>query len=248
MAELVARAAAEISVPTRTDVDDGEVAKAEGVDPEVVAAVRAWLEEHLTPDTDSIDDVLRELYADAGNAGAALAAGQLPPGAAGAPGAGGVDWSTWRPGNPAAAELGELLPQRLSDIEITIQGITDTQVDLLAGRLADGLWAGSNMSTIAASIDEVLGTDDRGMIIARTETCRAVEEASQNAYAANDIAEWEWMIGDEACDDCEPFDGQTFPVGSTDPSIPYHPNCRCSSAPVVDTGATEDDLAEVGED
>lgn len=240
MAELVARAAAELEIPTKADVDPDEVVKA--VDPAITAAVRAWLSEHMTPDTKSIKEVLLELYTDAGQVGSALAVEQLPADAVGAPGAGGVDWSTWLPGNPAAAELGELLPQRLADIEITIRGITDTQMDLLAGRLADGLWAGSNMTTIAASIDEVLGTDDRGMIIARTETCRAVEEASQSAYNANDIGEWEWMIGEEACDECEPFDGQIFPVGSIEPSIPYHPNCRCSSAPVVDTGVGDAEL------
>lgn len=245
--ELIARAAAELDVPTSADVDAGEIVKASGPGPEISELVRAWIRQHANPKTTSIEDVLRTLYADAGNVGSALAVELLPEGAEPAPGAGSVDWSEWRPGHPPASELAELLPQRLADLQLTIQGITDTQLDLIAGRLTDGLWTGSNMSTIARAIDEVLGTTDRGMIIARTETCRAVEEASQAAYSSNGIKEWQWLVGEDACPECDPFDGETFPIGTDDPTIPYHPNCRCTSAPVVETGATEDDLEDSGE-
>lgn len=228
---MIAQASAAGLVPS--------VAKA--VDPvAVLAAVRAWLGSHLVPVTTGLTAALRSLYGDAGNAGGNLAADAIP-NATLVEGAVKIDWADWSPGNQPASDVAKLLPERLESLDTTIQGVTDTQLDLIAGRLADGLAAGSNMDTIGASIDDVLGTNSRGVMIARTETTRAVEEASQSTYAENGVEEWEWLTAEDPCPDCDPFDGQVFPVGNDDPSIPYHPGCRCASAPVLPENASSGD-------
>ena len=126
-----------------------------------------------------------------------------------------------------------MLPARLAAIGETIEGITTTQMDLVATQLAIGLDEGYDMRTVGTMIDAALGTEGRGEMIARTETCRAVEEAAQVKYAEHGVEQWQWLVGLDACPECEPFDGETFDVGTTEPSIPYHPNCRCTSAPVI---------------
>lgn len=231
LAGVLIRAQAELVPPVEKGIPADVAAKLKAWG----AKVRQWIGDHLNPDKRPLEDALRGTWADSGNAGASIAADALP-GAAQLPsGASAVDWSTWVPGNPEAAVLGELLPVRLADLELTVQGITDTQLDLIAGRLADGLWAGSNMDTIGTAIDDIVGTPGRGVIIARTETARAVSEATQSTYAANGIAEWQWMMSEDACPECEALDGNIYPVGNDEPTVPLHVSCRCTEAPSLDS-------------
>lgn len=152
-----------------------------------------------------------------------------------------INWNTWRPGNRAAARL--LTPpnglKRLLDARgIDIQGITRTTLDRIGTRLADGLKQGLSRRSMARLINDIIGDPERALMIAGTESSRAVVQASKNLYEDSGVEMIQWLVADP-CEDCqENYDQSPIPIGEEwrngDP--PVHPNCMCDVAPyVVDT-------------
>ncbi len=80
---------------------------------------------------------------------------------------------------------------------------------------------------------------DRANVIARTETMRAANDGQQAIWGEaadrglfdRDVALVEWVITDEACDDCLENEAAS-PIGFGDSwpndDPPVHPNCRCA--------------------
>lgn len=152
-----------------------------------------------------------------------------------------INWNTWRPGNRAAARL--VAPpnglKRLLDARrIDIQGITRTTLDRIGTRLADGLKQGLSRRSMAKLINEVLNDPERSLMIAGTESSRAVVQASKDLYQDSGVEMIQWLVADP-CEDCQDnYDQSPIPIGEEwrngDP--PVHPNCMCDVAPyVVDT-------------
>lgn len=152
-----------------------------------------------------------------------------------------INWNTWRPGNRAAARL--VTPpnglKRLLDArKIDIQGITRTTLDRIGTRLADGLKQGLSRRSMAKLINEVLNDPERSLMIAGTESSRAVVQASKDLYQDSGVEMIQWLVADP-CEDCQDnYDQSPIPIGEEwrngDP--PVHPNCMCDVAPyVVDT-------------
>src|SRR4051812_28378590 len=60
--------------------------------------------------------------------------------------------------------------------------------------------------------------------------------ATLENYRANSdiVKEWEWLatLSDRTCGACLALDGRRFPL--TVEFQPSHPNCRCTSIPVID--------------
>jgi hypothetical protein len=73
------------------------------------------------------------------------------------------------------------------------------------------------------------------MIVARTETARALVQANIDKYRAENVQSLEWLVGDP-CDICAENDGVIVAIGDEFPSgdeyPPAHPNCVCDVAPV----------------
>jgi len=183
----------------------------------------------------------------------------------------GTDWDSWKPGNAGSAALVEP-EQGLRDLmaqrNITIKGLNETTINDIGRALADTMSAGLSITDAANNVLEVLPERDlaqliqdrlngildnpaRSMLIARTETARAMVAASLERYNAADISQIEWLVGDP-CDLCAENEGvivsigDEFPSGDTEP--PVHPNCLCDIAPVTGFDESQpganDDLGE----
>ena len=146
-----------------------------------------------------------------------------------------INWSTWKPGLPSAAALvnpkGSL--KRLLDYQnIKISNeVVRTKIDRIGTALGTSLKEGYSAAKTAKLIDAVINDPEAAMVIARTETSRAVSVATRDRYENAGVQLVEWLASD-ACDDCEENAGvspigidDTFPSGDTEP--PAHPNCMC---------------------
>jgi len=78
---------------------------------------------------------------------------------------------------------------------------------------------------------------NRSQVIARTETCDALESAFMDRAKDLGVTGKEWIVTDP-CDICQANGdagaigiNETFPSGDMRP--PQHPNCRCALAPVM---------------
>ncbi|MFD0393343.1 phage minor head protein [Streptomyces nogalater] len=106
--------------------------------------------------------------------------------------------------------------------------------------LAEGAERGDSPTTIAQAIEDLLTDATRAEMIATTELCRAISQASLRTYQANGIERIEWAsAGDgRVCPICQKNadggarrPGSQFPSGQTSP--PGHPWCRCALVPVT---------------
>lgn len=198
-------------------------------------------------DTSTLTELLVQIRADAYLAGAHVAQGQVGGGAVTAAGLGqistSIDWDAWEPGWPQAAEKlsgadgSEGLKGLLDDAGVTIKDVDDTTLSRLATALADGVQAGDSVDTISGSVESVLDDGDmsRATAIANTEVNRAMTQASLDTYAANDVEQFNWVIEDDACPECQDeADGNPHDMSDTAP--PEHPNCRCAVSPIVNIG------------
>jgi len=153
-----------------------------------------------------------------------------------------IDWSTWTPGmSPAAALVRppKGLKRLLDSRRITISDdVIHTKLDRIGTSLATGLSRGYTPQETAKLINEVINDPQHALVIAKTETTRAVSVATRQEYERANVEQVEWLVA-EGCEDCqENADAspigidETFPTGDSEP--PAHPNCLCAIAPVFD--------------
>ena len=163
-----------------------------------------------------------------------------------------LSWSDWEPGWAEAADLTKLggWQSILDNLDITLNGITQTNLDRIETQLANGLASGDSSTTIGQNIADMVGGDARADLIADTETGRMLNLASMDTYAASGVDEWQWLSeeDDRVCPECDELDGKTFGVDgssgdegddsdsgeddSQDPP-PLHGCCRCQTLPVI---------------
>jgi SPP1 gp7 family putative phage head morphogenesis protein len=203
-----------------------------------------WLDKNAPDLAAAIEDTLGGIYTDGyliGLIAAEDAAGVQAGITAG------INWDTWKPGDPTAADLlrgptgdGAGLESLLTDAGVTIRSIAATRVKTLGRVLAEGAERGDSPTTIAKAIEGLLTDATRAEMIATTELCRAVSQASIRAYLANGIERVTWAsAGDgRVCPICQTNaeagprrPGAQFPSGQTSP--PGHPWCRCALVPVT---------------
>ena len=127
-----------------------------------------------------------------------------------------TSWADWEPGWGEAADLTKLggWQSILDSLDITIKGITQTNLDRIETQLAQGLASGDSSTTIGNNISDMVGSDTRAQLIADTETGRMLNLASIDTYSASGIEQWEWLSEDDdrTCPACDALDGQTFNV------------------------------------
>ena len=215
---------------------------------------RAWARTNIYADTSRIKNALLTVYADGfllgtdiGMSGIARARVNKAPSLRDLKRAMGINWNTWKPGNRAASLIINP-PRGLSSLldarNVTVAGINNTTLDRIGTILAKGLKEGITPADMSRQmqneIDDLLGDSERALMIAQTETSRAVSIASRELYNESGVELVQWLVADP-CDTCQenadvsPIGiGETFPSGDTEP--PAHPNCVCDLAPyLVDT-------------
>jgi hypothetical protein len=203
-----------------------------------------WVKINVQLNNKALEKALRKTYGSGWVFGAADAKNQIYSEI-------GLDWDEWEPGRESAAVLVDA-PRGLKTIldkeAITIKGIDDTTLDRIGSALANGLSQGLGAGEISRAIDYIIDDPARSMVIARTETARALVEASASEYRDAGIEEVEWLVGDP-CAICEVNAGMKMPMGEEFPSgdvqPPAHPNCVCDISPVVRFGKDPEENAQL---
>ena len=218
------------------------------------ATARLWARTHVFSDTKALANAINVIHIDAyllgqdiGMSGIARARVHKAPTLKELQRAIGINWDKWKPGNRAASIV--VNPPRglsylLDSVGVTVQGLNNTTLDrigtILAAGLKEGVTPAEMSKQMQYEIDDLLDDPERALMIAQTETSRAVSIASRELYQESGVELVEWLVADP-CDLCQenadvsPIGiGDTFPSGDTEP--PAHPNCVCDIAPyLVDT-------------
>jgi SPP1 gp7 family putative phage head morphogenesis protein len=111
------------------------------------------------------------------------------------------------------------------------QGTPDTMADTLASGIAQGL----NARVVGRQLRQQFGVPAaRALLIARTETHRAYNEATMQTYRANDdiLGGWIWASACDrrSCGACFAMHGSRHKMNET---LDGHPGCRCKAVPIV---------------
>ncbi|GAG97212.1 unnamed protein product [marine sediment metagenome] len=67
----------------------------------------------------------------------------------------------------------------------------------------------------------------RAMMIARTETARALSAGTLDAYGRAGIHKVQWIADPDACDICRDNNGNIYTIAEAEALIPAHPLCEC---------------------
>lgn len=122
----------------------------------------------------------------------------------------------------------------------------DKLVELLNKHITIGSIQGLNVNKITESIRKDLDSDFKNtQRIVRTELNYSLGQSSLEAYKNDGIKQYEMLScsDNRRCELCESLDGKKFNIEEAKPGInyhPLHPNCRCTSIPVVDTSWIND--------
>jgi SPP1 gp7 family putative phage head morphogenesis protein len=136
--------------------------------------------------------------------------------------------------------------------------ITDSMRDEIQDAVADAIENGTPAAKLADDIEE-LGSfsEDRAMMIARTEVIRANAQGQLSAFRGSGVVKlkaWSTSNEPEVCDDCQGNEDEggidlddDFPSGDDAP--PGHPNCLCVLVAVFEAKEDEEeDTDEESED
>jgi SPP1 gp7 family putative phage head morphogenesis protein len=130
----------------------------------------------------------------------------------------------------------EQIGTRIIEGQSDLKKLTDENAGRVRQIIADGIIKERKFGDITRDI--VRETDkvgiNRAIMIARTETMRAVNDGVLDRYKKSDVQYVKWLAaGDErTCPDCKDLDGKVFPIDEV-PPCPKHPGCRCTWTPVV---------------
>jgi HK97 family phage portal protein len=146
------------------------------------------------------------------------------------------------------------------NLSLNLSGnVNETTLEAIRQQLANGMQFDESLDQLKERIKEVFdqANDVRAEMIARTETTRISNMASELVYKRAGIKFKEWVTArdDATCQWCEPMDGERIAVGevffklgdtfegnqggtlevnySNVEGPPLHPNCRCGLGPVV---------------
>ena len=67
----------------------------------------------------------------------------------------------------------------------------------------------------------------------RTEASHAYNSAALESYKQAGCTKVEYLAEDDCCEECEPYSGQVYLIEDA-PTIPVHPNCRCTYLPILE--------------
>lgn len=95
---------------------------------------------------------------------------------------------------------------------------------------------------INRTVDEMMQHVDKTLrhrmtTLVQTESAHLAEVASQRAMKETGVERWEWLatLETHTCEVCASYDGKEFDIDDAKaPTCPSHPNCRCTTIPVID--------------
>ena len=94
--------------------------------------------------------------------------------------------------------------------------------------------AGKNPADVKKKLMEDYGVSwNEADRLVRTESSRAYNKAAQDSYISAGVEESEYLAESDCCDICREFKGKRFRT-ETFPTLPMHPNCRCTIVPIVE--------------
>jgi len=207
-------------------------------------SAREWLRIHIVFNKNALKSALDQTHASGWVLGSDIAKEHLGVGLT-------VNWDTWQAGNEAAAAL--IDPQgKLADLlngnADLVDQLDETTLNRIGTALSDGLEFGYSYDQVAAAINDVLDDPLRSMVIARTETSRALNESSVADYKSAGIEMIEWQGADPCAEICDQNDGEIIALGDTfssgDEYPPAHPNCICTTLPVIPEGGIDTSALE----
>lgn len=144
----------------------------------------------------------------------------------------GIDYSFSLP--PDQQIFNILLNKSLSNLK----GITDEMSKRIVQELSEGILQGEGMDKLGKRLNNAIDTIGitRAVMLARTETMSAVNQATMSRYHKAGVTQVEWIAGadNRCCDQCLGYNGKTFDMDKV-PAIPVHPNCRCTTAPLPES-------------
>jgi SPP1 gp7 family putative phage head morphogenesis protein len=150
-----------------------------------------------------------------------------------------IDWATWKPGDQVSALL--LKPPRafqrlLEQQGITIKEITNTTLKDIGNAIGEAVELGLSARQAAGLINRSVANPSRALMIAITESNRAMSAATAARYQQAGLEQMEWTTFDP-CEICASNDGTVVQIGAAFPSghtrPPAHPHCRCALLPVI---------------
>ena len=142
-----------------------------------------------------------------------------------------------------------------------ILGIDETTSERFRELFSNALDEGMSAQQFADSLTESgLFDEDRAILISRTETAFAHNEAAMLSYNNSDgvVVGKEWLLANDACQKCEGISENTpgsIPIdafffdndGEEYLSPPAHPNCRCTTTATLDIPFEAEAKAESSE-
>ena len=136
---------------------------------------------------------------------------------------------------PISGSTLRLLYQRNYEL---LDGITSDVSNQISEELTRGLAQGLAPNEVARNIADRIDSVGlhRATLLSRNEIQYAANQASLRRYQSEGIGRVE-IIGHNPCPECEPHVGETYVIDDP-PSFgfpPYHPQCRCSTLPILDT-------------
>lgn len=194
-------------------------------------SARRWIKINVRLQTKALEAALKQIYGSGWAFGNTDSEAQLYGEIA-------DPWAGWNAGNEAAAALVDPpkgLKNLLDKSGITLEGIIGTTLDQMGTQLADSLSRGLGARETADNLLNVINDPARAMVIARTETARAVCDSNVANYSENGVTQMQWISADP-CILCAENEGviveigEQFPTGDEYP--PAHPNCVCDVSPV----------------
>lgn len=126
--------------------------------------------------------------------------------------------------------------------------LPETEIEKLRIILKDGFKKNQTIRTIENEIKNnielkdrlkegtlMLSSEQRPIVIARTETVRLANEGLIDVYKENKVERVRWLsaLSDRTCPDCEALNGQVFDINNITEQPPLHSSCRCSLVAVI---------------
>ena len=140
-----------------------------------------------------------------------------------------------------------------STMATTTKTINDA-IDRVREQVLQGVLQGDTTDAIAQAVGDVFenATDYQADRIARTEASAATHMGQVIAAKQSGIVKgFRYLVSEDACDVCSPYDGQEIDIDDYDSSgavdaegaVPLHPNCTCTLQEILDldSGGSDDD-------
>ncbi len=110
-----------------------------------------------------------------------------------------------------------------------VKSINMTTMDAIRTALAEGFTQGESIQQLTKRIEGYFTENAkyRAEMISRTEVISAFNEGHLHRYEQEGVEKSEFYAAPDACEECQPLDGEVYVTKEAHGVIPVHPNCRC---------------------